>query len=499
MAALPLSLWISFCGAMAVMSLSAEPMTAKTFADYAASPDLNDDQIYMVESMIDSARSEFDESYWDDFSEKIDERRKPGYKPAFKQEHVAPSLRILEQRDWLSLQRVNGQRPVRDIGALRFFPKVSGLSLGENEITDISPLAGFGELRRLHLKENRIRDLSPLAGCPKLDELEIGDNPVEDLSVLAKLPSLRQLTISADQLPVLAKVGTIPEVRQLHIWFIDAKPLESLRDLPLMPKLTSLSGISTKSLAGLERFPSLRNLNVDGEFDSLEPMASLSALTHVHMTSSKVSDLKPLGGLAALKSVWLGTDSPELGLEPLKGIRGLRDITIKCAGKEPPALKPFQKILGSWDEDFHVENPRHIPSQKLQVLGEKAFAALDHKAPHGTLDPDGNADLLGSEVDWLDEKLEAAFGKWLKEDEDYSFPRWQRECRWRDLELMSDKTLKALPRVVADIQQVLSHSKNDWIIYLQAAEGELNLWIYPDKVVVSKEHAVIAKNLLMRK
>ncbi|MCW1884572.1 hypothetical protein OKA04_07495 [Luteolibacter flavescens] len=504
MAKRPMLQWILLCGAMSAIPICAEPMTAETFADHASKPDLTDEQIYTIEKLIDNVRWEFDKSYWRESIKLTDERRKENYQPKFNQKHVAPASALLEKRDWLSLQRVNAVRPVRDIGALRFFNQVEGLSLGENEISDISALAGFKELRRLLLKENPLRDLSPLVGCSKLEELDIARNPIEDFSVLAKLPSLKQLTISADQLPTLGRVESLPDLVELHVWSIEAEPADSLRLLPLMPKLSSLSGIRSKSLAGVERFPSLRNLSVDGDFDSLEPLAGLRALTHLHIiTTSEVRDLKPLGGLAGLKSIWIVSDSSTLDLEPLVAIPRLRDVTVRCAGVEPAALAPFRKKLGSWDEDFHLATPRHAPSQKLEVLDQKAFEALDHQAPHGTWNPEGNSNMLGSEVDWLDEKLKAAFDKWLQEDEDYYFHRWQVECRWRDVQVTSEKSLDSLPRVIADIQDVLCHSKNDWIIYLQS-EGEeeteeFKIWVYPDKVVVAEEHAELIRKLLSKK
>jgi len=490
---------LSIFGTLVIKSLSAEPMTVKTFADYASQPDLNDDQTYMVEMIVDSARSEFDESYWDDFSERIDEREKPDYKPQFKREHIAPAARIVIDRDWLSFQRTNGERPIRDIDALRFFPKVVGLSLGENEISDISPLAGFSELRRLHLEKNRLRNLSPLGSCSKLDQLEIEGNPVEDLSVLAKLPSLKRLSISADQLPAFGKVEILPQLVELDI-SCDGKPLTSFHGLPAMPKLASLRGVDTASLAGLERYPSLCNLvNFSGNFGSLEPLAALPLLTHFNFPTTKVKDLAPLSRVAGLKDIWIGTNSKTLDLTPLESISGLRGLSVKCAGKEPAGLAPLRKKLKSWDEDFHVTPARHTPSQKLEILDEKAFGALDRKPPHGTWNPDGNAGLLGSELEWLDQKIEAALGKWLEEDDDYHFPYQWQGCRWRDLQLMSENSLGALPRVVGDIQKVLSHSKNDWIIYLQSDGGDLNMWVYPDKVVVAEEHAEMAKALLQKR
>ncbi|MEK7949230.1 leucine-rich repeat domain-containing protein [Luteolibacter soli] len=475
-------------------------MTAKSFDEYAATPGLNDDQIYMIEKLIDSVRFEFDDNYWAESSKLIDERRKQDYKPTFKREHVTPAVEILGKRDWLSLQQTNGGRPIRDIGALRFFPGLDGLSLSENEITEISAIAGFKDLRRLHLKGNLIRNLSPLADCSKLEQLEIQSNPVEDLSVLATLPSLKRLTISADQLPVLGKVAMLPELVELDVSFIDAKPLDSFHHLPAMPKLGTLCGVDTQSLAGLERFPSLRNLvNFGGDFESLEPLVALPQLTHFNFPGTKLKDLAPLSRVTGLRAIWINTSSKILDLTPLESIPSLRDVSVRCAGKEPAALEALRKKLISWDEDFLSATPRYTPSQKLEILDEKAFAALDREAPYGTWNPEGNSGLLGSELDWLDRKIKAELEKWLEEDDDYYFPYQWQECRWRDLQLMSEASLGALSHVVEDIQRVLSHSKNDWIIYLQSDEGDLNLWVYPEKVVVAEEHAKIAKERLERK
>ncbi len=488
---------LGFVAAIILPANSADIMKPATFAEYALSANLNADQTYMVESMIDMARINFDESYWDDSSEQIDERRKPDYKPRFKKEHVTPSARELGKLDWMSFQNVNGERPVRDIGALRFYPAVQGLAFGENEIADISALEGHLELRRLHLKRNHIRDLSPLVGCSKLELLEIGGNPVEDLSVLGKLPSLKQLQISADQLPVFRKAGVLPHLVELDISFIDSKPLESFLEFPAMPKLSSLRGVSTKSLSGLEKFPSLRNLvNLSGNFDSLEPLAALPVLARINILSTKVTDLAALSQLAGLKAVWINTTAATLDLSPLGALPGLREVSVKCKDRDHPGLAGLRKGLKTWDADFFSQTPRHIPSLKLEVLDEKAFAALDHQPPHGTRNPDGDLGLLSSELQWLDGKLAAVFARRFEEDEDYHIPHQWQECRWRDVQLLGDRTKPALASIIGGIQTVLSHCKNDWIIYLQVEEGEFELWIYPDKVVVARKHAKAIEKLL---
>lgn len=477
-------------------------MKAPSFSEYALSPALSRGEILTVDLIIDSVRAAHDETYWDDWQERGEARKAEDYKPSFTKKHAALAESHLPTKDWLSLQMVSKRIPVRNLTPLRYLPNLTGLSLGENEIADLSPLKDLTKLQRLHLKDNKVCDLAALAACTELRELDLARNPVEDFSPLAGLRNLKELSISWDQLPALGKAGKLPHLKKLTVSFVTKRDEEaalpaSLEILPEMPELIKLSGMEARSLAGVQRFTKLRNLQMDFEDHeaALAPLASLGNLTHLHLSGDKLANLEALAGLAQLRSLWVLTESNDLKLDPLAKLPLLHEASVRRDGKEPAEAKKFQATLSPWEPEFQAKEARYQPALTIVTVDENGFKEIDDKAPQGTPDPDGNPDFLSSELEWLDSKIEPIFGRKLEEGEDYSVPfRWQGK-RWRDLILHTPKADKELGRIVAAIQKVLCQTKNDWIIHLES-EQDYKLWIYPDKLVVLKEHEATVKRLL---
>lgn len=481
-------------------------MHPKTFTDYALSGELSADETYTVELLIDHVRMDFDPNYWNNWSERTDARKEPGYQPWFDPNHVELAERELQKLTWVSLQRTHGKnRPVRDITALRYLTGLTGLSLGDNEIKEIVPLAACVNLKRLHLKENHIRDISALANCRCLEWLDVGSLPIEDLLPIRDLPLLRELEISYAQLPVFSRMGQQLALRKLDISHDDLDNLmdgfDSFEGFPYLPELRSIRGAKVKSLDGLEKFPKLQNLvNLSGEFASLEPLCHLKALTHANILSSNINSLEPLGGLYALRDLWIETSAKRLDLLPLDGLPALHEVTVKCDDEEPESLSKLRQSLDSWDVEFRSPTPRHTPSAQLEVVDDEVFSYYDTREKFNISEIDENEMLLSSEQDWLNQQL----GEWLSvgfaEEEDYYLPNQLNESRSTTVVLLSDMALESLPKIIDSIQQILSYAKKDWIIYLQAdgTSVEFSAWIYPFKVMVTKQHLKVMQKLMER-
>ncbi|MFN0129617.1 MAG: leucine-rich repeat domain-containing protein [Verrucomicrobiales bacterium] len=244
-------------------------MPPESFAQYAKSKELNSDQTFTVELLIEDARREFDPDYWDNWEERSDAWEEKGYTPSFSQDQVEPAWAELEKLEWLSLQRLRGhRRPLRDVGAVRYLTKLTGLVLIDNEVVDISPLGALVNLKRLHLANNPIKCLSPLSTCLKIEELDIRGVPAEDLSVLQSLPKLRELEISIDQVATLEKLDELPALERLDIGIGDIDSFTSFERFPEMPQLREVRGADVSNLKGLERYPKLQQLtNLSGSFD----------------------------------------------------------------------------------------------------------------------------------------------------------------------------------------------------------------------------------------
>lgn len=319
-------------------------MPAESFTQYAQSKDLNQDQTFTVELLIEEARREFDPDYFDLWEERSDAREEEGYAPSFLNEHIEPAWGELQKLEWLSLQRVRGrQRPLRNVEAVRYLTKLTGLVLIDNEVANISAVGALVNLNRLHVAYNPIKDLSPLATCLKIEELDIRGVPAEELSVLERLPKLRELEISIDQVSALEKLESLPTLKHLDIGIGDIESFDSFESFPAMPELQEIRGADVRSLKGLERYPKLKKLtNLSGEFDSLEPLRHAKNLSAANILDSNVGSLEPIVGLPSLKDLWIATDKADLELGDPKELHSIKELTIRSAGKDielPPDKK----------------------------------------------------------------------------------------------------------------------------------------------------------------
>jgi Leucine-rich repeat (LRR) protein len=323
-------------------------MPAESFTQYAQSKDLSQDQTFTVELLIEEARREFDPDYFDLWEERSDAREEKGYIPAFLDDHIEPAWGELQKLEWLSLQRVRRlQRPLRNVEAVRYLTKLTGLVLIDNEVADISAVGALVNLKRLHLAYNPIKSLAPLATCLRIEELDIRGIPADDLSVLESLPKLRELEISIDQIPALEKLESLPTLKYLDIGIGDVESFDSFEGFPEMPEIQEIRGADVRSLKGLERFPKLKKLtNLSGEFDSLEPLRHAKKLSAANILDSHVGSLEPIVGLPSLSDLWIATEKADLELGDPDKLRSIKELTIRAAGKDielPPDKKQVEQ------------------------------------------------------------------------------------------------------------------------------------------------------------
>ena len=465
-------------------------MTAADFRDYALSSNLTPDETYTVELLIERVRKNFDPTYWDDWDERGDARLKPNYKPRFSAEHVAPAAEELKSLTWLSFQRLSdAERPVRALGAIRFLPQLSELVLINNDISDLTPLSECPQLRQLHLVKNPLRDISPLAESPSIEVLHLENCPVADFSALEVLPNLRELSISTDQIPAFKRLKRLPHLRKLKLGL---EAFDSFEGFPEMPELRVIWNAEVKKLDGLQQFTKLQNLaNLRGLFNSLEPLRSLKGLTRTNIIRSRVASLEPLTGLPAVREFHISTDSRKVDLSPLKSLPSLHEVNVRCNGVAAPGLDKLRASLSSWDFEFRASAPRHQPSLKLDIVDQQTFDVYDKQRPYNVDLLEKNEGLLESELHWLDEQLKDFLAADFRANEDFVIPFGWNGARSRTVVLRSDRTVSDFKRLVLGIQQILSHAKEDWIIYLQIndVEPEFIVWLYPDKIMVAEKFA----------
>lgn len=473
-----------------------QEMAPVSLMDYASSKNLSDEELITLEILTDGVRWKVDGNSWELVDRLKLARKKPGYKPTFKIEEFRRFAPELERLDWLSLQVISDERPVRDIKALGYLPNLAGLVLSGSEVQDLDPLRRCPKLERLNLAKMKVKDLSPLEGCGELAELNLSDAEIGDLSVLEKLSGLKELSISISQLPQFQKLGKLPSLERLEI---SGDEMESFEGFPDMPKLRTIRGADVRSLSGIEKFPSLESLvNFAGPFDSLEPLSALTRLTHVGILESRVRSLAPVAELLELRVLRLETEF-NLDVSELRKLPKLREVSVRNGDNEVPGLQELRAGLTSWDVEFLADSPRTTPSLRLEIVDQETFDHYDIKERYGISKDEIGSSMLDSELDWLDTRLDKVFGL-LKEDDDYAIPFKWPGGRSRTVVIYSERAAKAFPTLVKDMQTVLGTAKKDWILYFQSdgLDEDFIVWVYPDRIVTTQEYADTVRRLIGR-
>jgi len=464
------------------------------FAEYALSPGRTFDELYVVDFLIDRVRNAWDRDSW--------RRERPwnqaGYTPHINPEEAVLASAELEKLEGLGFPRDRNQKiPYRDLTALQFLPNLTFLALDDNEFRDLSPLEHCPKLTRIVLSKNQVESLAPLVHCRELRDLDLTENPITDFAALEALPVLHELKMDEDQ---LRKLRRVPTVRILWCFVM------SFLDLPEMPNLRCWRSMSVDSLSGIERYPSLEaleSLEVRGK--SLEGIQSLAKLRHLEIWKSKVESLEPLAGLHALRDVEINTSFAKIDIEPLKRLPFLRKVSVKWQQRDVPGLKLLKASLISWDAEFGLKEPRFTPKLEIELVDQPTFDRYDSDEPYGLENVDRFSQMVESEAEWIDEKLEKVFSAKLSEDDgDYVIPDTWMGGRSRTVVVSSPKAWRALPKLILDMQKVLAHCRNNWIIYLESDETESEeddfiVWVYPEKVQVTERYLARVRKLLERR
>jgi hypothetical protein len=474
----------------------------EAFISYATSGALSDDEVYTIELLIDGARMSYDPGYWDDWQERDDARETLAYKPTFDPAHLLPTFTDLYPRAWLSLQRIRDKkRPLRSLAPLRFFPNLEQLILQNNEVSDLTALAGSRKLRRLSLVQNPVAKLDPLATCPSLQELELCGTPVSDFGPLARIPCLRSLALSENHAAPLGRVPILPSLEKLSF---NRESADTFDGFPAMPKLKVVERVGLSTLAGLERYPNLLNLEqvkTEAPGMSLEPLHTLRNLTHLDfcLWESDIRDLSPLAALDQLRRVTLATADPRLDLAPLRGLSLLHHVRISCERAELKGLKKLTKRLTSWDTEFGCK-PRFAPCPELEIVEQQVFDHYDGLNSYGVTEKDTNQGMLDSEHAWMERRCTEFLSTDFSESTDFAFHCRSTAARSFTLVLHSDAATAALPRIVTGLQNILATARNDWIVYLQSddqpEERTYVSWLYPTKVQTTSKYAWALRRLL---
>jgi hypothetical protein len=348
-------------------------------ASWALAPERTNDELFTLELLIETteriwkARNHICDPWdWDALRAHVAERLgNPLYRPKFTPEQSEHAEEMAEQIGNLS-GGSHEDRCMRNLEALRFFPKLNDVTVNHAEVEDLSPLTRLPGLTRLSLEEPALRhskglgSLEALASLPAVKYLRLSiRRPWPDLSPLARMPSLEEVWLHLNPL-ALAGIPALPLVRvaKLHGDFHWKTPVRSVNELPAMPKLEILELEGADDLAGIGRHPLLRNLDVRGTFRSLEPLAALSHVTFVRLEGEGFRDLRPLLRMAALREVLFVREEP-LSLDALAEAPELREVRFERCDIMRMEVAALNAALSLWSEDFLVPRREAPPLRCL--------------------------------------------------------------------------------------------------------------------------------------
>jgi hypothetical protein len=357
-------------------------------------------------------------------------RLNPAYVPVLDRDEVRSGDAGLRLRKEYSTHGYQ-DRPMRDLGWLRFFPDFEEVSLNEVEIEDYSPLTALLNLRKLSLNDAQTTDLRPVGQCSALEQLAVRvQQPWVKVDGLERLERLQVVQWNGSPLNLQA-IPRWPAVRRAALrggYGLDF-PLRDAFQLPEMPLLEDMELESIFSLDGLDRYPRLVTLKVAGAFRDVTPLTSCRALTHlwlelsIHLHLDVLRDASPLARLPELHYLHVRSQRPR-DYGALVEAPRLHEIELMTCLSEPLQACAMEQAtlnatLEPWDTEFLAPAPRPLPPLHVAFVNPKKQERVpDPKPLPGPLPAwEEDRGFRKSEFRWLARRLQARLFTLLDRDE----------------------------------------------------------------------------------
>jgi hypothetical protein len=351
------------------------------FVAWATDPRRTNDELFTVEVLLEALRMSPKWPFPDrrqDFEERKKTMEARRINPAHQPFLPPDELQLLQQRaDTVTRFSHSGMldRGVRDLKALSFFPALENINLTSTNISDLSPLRPLKRLKHITLMQ-----LGQFVEIHPLDLGQLGEKPLMEtaflalghswpgLRAMAGWPLLRELRFSGNIL-AFAEIDELPALELLVIngWADDNTQLRDLKKFPAMPKLKRLTLYSTASLEGIERYPTVLNVEIGGHFRDLSPLLQTPNATAVVLTGEQFHDLSPLLRMPKLREVMFRRERP-LDLAPLSEAPHLRRVEYERCAFIRTELTALNAALIPEETDFLAEEPRPLPPAKFCLV-----------------------------------------------------------------------------------------------------------------------------------
>ena len=356
----------------------------ENFVTWTTDPARSADELFTVEILIEGMRNFRSWPFHhrrETFDREMQTRKARKFDPAYRSALPLDEIEQLQERvaTILHFGGIGGasDRSLRDVGALRFFPQLEEIRLDSSDISDLSPLASLKKVKNFSIGE-----YGDVGGCHPLVFAQCGEMPeVErlrlslrhawpDLRAIANWPALREFYFSGN-LIALADVRELPaaEFLQAHKWVGHTTSLRDLNVFPAMPKVKQLSLQDTSSLSGIERYPSVLNLEIGGEFRDLTPLLALTNVTFLKLTGEYFTDLAPLTRMPSLREIVFVRERP-LDLAVLADAPQLRRVEFERCAIIRTELAALNAGLLPEENDFLAEKPRKLAPFKFYLVSK---------------------------------------------------------------------------------------------------------------------------------
>ena len=439
----------------------------ENFLKWVSNPARTNDELFTVELLLEQSRGygwphQFVDPGIDARMQRAKERRaNPAYRPSLHLEELRTLIETAEKKT--SFSGGYGDRPLRDLSVLRFFPFLTNLSVQPSDVTDFTPVASLSRLTYFS-----IADYDDLYGCHPISLAQCGAmeslerlhlalrHPWPELRAMGDWPKLTTLTFNGAIL-ALEEVKSLPAAREVALksWpYLRGEP-RNLQRLPAMPVVRQLTVEGLASLEGIERYPSALNLDLSGSYRDLSPLAGMEKVTALKLIGERFTDLRPLTAMQSLRELVLRREWP-IDLSPLTDCPQLRRVSFEHSAMMRTEVAALNAALLPEAEDFFAPTPRPLPELKYyrvskESAGVEYFRARATQAGEARVAYfDGDAALMKAETRVFHAAMQRRFDELLGRGWGIFETPFTRLKRFKDTTRLSE-----LIEVVRDYQRRL--------------------------------------------
>jgi hypothetical protein len=249
----------------------------------------------------------------------------------------------------------------------------------------------------------------------------------------------------------------------------------------------------------------------DDQPNAIDEIAALKGLTHLEISTQHPISLWPLKSTFTLRSIQITGAGAVEDLSALDGLPALHEVRLgNYVDCDRIALAEVLENRTPWDIEFKAENPKATPSLGISVVSDEEFHFFNTKASYGIEPGECECGMFHSEKHWLFTQMETRLQLDFEHESDFTTPD---TCggfrRSGGMAIYTLRAYESFRQIVNHVQEVLCSSRKPWIVYFQSllAEGpdaddlpegveDFTVWIYPDKIMATKENAEIVGRLL---